>query len=255
MRLFRDTWLVFTRSVWLTVHNPVWLFVGVFSPILYLVFFGPLLEDIPLGGAGGAPAGNAYNVFIPGLLVLNAMFGSAFVGFGLLAELHAGVVERMRVTPISRVAMMLGRVLSDVANFLFQCVVLVVLAIPFGLEVSLGGAILAFLVLVLIGLVIAPASYAIALAVKTEDAFAPLVNTITLPLMLLSGILLPMSLAPHWLQVVASVNPLYHAVESVRALFNGTFTGTQVWLGIGLMAALAVVTTVLSSRSFNRAVA
>ena len=72
--------------------------------------------------------------------------------------------------------------------------------------------------LVLIGLSVAPLSYAAALILKSEDAFAPLVNGIAMPLLLLSGILLPMALAPDWLQSLSYLNPLTHAVDAARAL-------------------------------------
>ena len=68
--------------------------------------------------AGGTA--NAYNWFIPGLLVQTAMFAAAFAGFGLVAELRYGVVERMRVTPMSRFAMLAGRSLRDVTIMLVQ---------------------------------------------------------------------------------------------------------------------------------------
>ena len=46
MRLIHDTWLIFERSMWLTLRNPVWVFIGLMQPILYLVLFGPLLRSI-----------------------------------------------------------------------------------------------------------------------------------------------------------------------------------------------------------------
>lgn len=251
MRVFRDTWLVYQRSMWISLHNPVWVIVGLLQPVVYLVLFAPLLDSI--AAMPGFPPGGAFNVFVPGLLVLNAMFGSLFVGFGLLAELHAGVIERMRVTPMSRLAMLLGRVLRDITVFVVQGAILVVLAIPFGLSVDPAGAVLAFGVLILIGLLLGPLSYAVALAVKTEDAFAPIVNVFTLPLMLLSGILLPMSLAPAWLQAIADWNPFQHAVLAVRAFFNGDFASPEILLGTVAMAVLAAIMLPLGARSFNRA--
>ena len=79
MKLLKDTWLVFTRAVSQTVHNPVWLFVSLGQPIFYLVLFGPLLRKV--ASVQGFPAGGAFNVFVPGLLILLALFGCAFVGF------------------------------------------------------------------------------------------------------------------------------------------------------------------------------
>src|SRR5450631_106534 len=107
MRVFRDTWLIFERSIVLSLRNPVWVIMGILQPILYLLLFGPLLNNI--AKMPGFPPGGAFNVFVPGMLVMTALFSSGYVGFGLIDEMREGVVERMRVTPMSRVAMLLGR--------------------------------------------------------------------------------------------------------------------------------------------------
>ena len=253
MKTIRDTWLVFERSVWLTLRSPVWLFFGLMQPILYLVLFGPLLEKIVQ--APGFPPGGAWNVFVPGLLIQIAMFGGSFVGFGLIAELRYGVVERMRVTPMSRVAMLLGRSLRDVLFLLCQGIILIVIAIPFGLTIQPAAIVLTLALLALIGLALAPFSYALGLLTKSEDALAPAINTIIFPILLLSGILLPMSLAPDWLRTLASFNPFSHAVDAARALFNGDFGNPEIVLGTALKAILAAVCLQLGARAFSRAVA
>ena len=114
---------------------------------------------------------------------------------------------------MSRGAMLLGRSLRDVVILMFQAILLIVLAIPLGLKVDLPGIAVVLALLVLIGLAVAPLSYAAALILKSEDAFAPLVQGIAMPLLLLSGILLPMALAPDWLQTLSSLNPFTHTVE------------------------------------------
>ena len=99
VRLLSDTCLVFRRSLGLTVRQPVWVFVGR-HPADHL--------PVPVRAAAQSvrrrrlPAGGAYNVFVPGLLVRLALFGTTFVGFGFIAEMRHGVIERMRVTPMSR---------------------------------------------------------------------------------------------------------------------------------------------------------
>jgi ABC-2 type transport system permease protein len=250
MKTARDTWLIFHRSLILTLRQPTWLIFGIMYPVLYLVFFGPLLE-----GAVGQSAGdvNAYNWFVPGLLVQVALFGSAFVGFGLIAELRYGVVERMRVTPMSRTAMLLGRSLRDVVLLLVQALIMVALSIPFGLTLDPAGIVLSFAVLALLGLAVAPLSYAAALALKSEDAFAPLIQGVTFPLLLLSGILLPMALAPDWLQFLSTINPLTHTVDAVRALFNGDRGSQEIVIGTIVTAVLAVVGVWTASKAFSRA--
>ena len=252
MKTLRDTWLMFQRSVWLTLRSPVWLFFGLMQPILYLVLFGPLLEKIVQ--APGFPPGGAWNVFVPGLLIQIAMFGASFVGFGLIAELRYGVVERMRVTPMSRVAMLLGRSLRDVFFLLLQGIVLIVIAIPFGLRIDGAAIALTLALLALIGLALAPFSYTLGLVTKSEDALAPAINTIMFPVLLLSGILLPMSLAPDWLRTLANVNPFSHAVDAARALFNGDFGSPEIVIGTVLMAILAVIALRVAARAFSSAV-
>src|ERR1700738_2517918 len=112
MKLARDTWLVFGRYFGLFIHNPAWVVIGVVQPLLYLILFAPLLNSI--AKTPGFPTGGAYNVFVPGLLVQLGLFGASGVGFGLIAELRMGVIERLRVTPVSRFALLLGRTLRDI---------------------------------------------------------------------------------------------------------------------------------------------
>ena len=250
MRALRDTWLIFRRSLVLTIRQPTWIIFGIMYPVLYLVLFGPLLD----GAVRQAGAGvSAYNWFVPGLLIQVALFGSAFVGFGLIAELRYGVVERMRVTPMSRTAMLLGRSLRDVVLLMMQALIMIGLAIPFGLHIDAAGVAVTLGLLALIGLVMAPLSYAAGLALKSEDAFAPLVQGIVMPLLLLSGILLPMALAPDWLRFLSSINPLTHAVDAARALFNGDWANPEVAIGVSITTVLAIVAVWLASRAFSRA--
>ena len=192
MKLLSDTWLIFQRQFLLLVRNPVWVFVGVFQPVMYLLLFAPLLKP----ALGASTNAEAYRIFVPGLLVLLAIFGGLFQGFGLIAELRAGVIERSRVTPVSRVALLFGRSLRDVVSLIAQAVIITVLALLFGLRAQIGDLLLAYLMLALIALMTSAVSYGVALAVKSEDALAPLMNTVAQPVLLLSGILLPLTFAP-----------------------------------------------------------
>jgi ABC-2 type transport system permease protein len=250
MKALRDTMLIYRRSMILTLRQPVWIIMGILQPILYLVLFGPLLEASTKAAGAGT---SAFNWFIPGLLVQTAVFGGAFVGFGLVAELRYGVVERMRVTPMSRFAMLLGRSLRDVTILVAQGLLMIGLAIPFGLNLDPAGAAVTIALLALIGLVTAPLSYTAALVLKSEDALAPVVQGIALPLLLLSGILLPMALAPDWLRFIASLNPLTHAVDASRALFNGDWGNPEVAIGVSITVIFAALAIWVASRAFSRA--
>ena len=100
---------------------------------------------------------------MPGLLVLLAMFGSLFTGFGLIAELRAGVIERSRVTPVSRLALLIGRSLRDVVSLLFQAALIVIVAVGFGLNVDVLNVLAAFALMAVISLMLSAFSYAISL--------------------------------------------------------------------------------------------
>src|SRR3954470_14414123 len=250
MKLFRDTSLIFQRQMQLLLRNPVWIFVGVFQPVMYLLLFAPLLKPA-LQVQSNA---DAYEIFVPGLLVLLAIFGGLFQGFGLIAELRAGVIERSRVTPVSRLAMLLGRSLRDTVSLLAQAVIITVLALAFDLRVFIGNLLLAYLMLALISLMTSALSYGVALVVKSEDSLAPLMNTVAQPVLLLSGILLPLTFAPGWLRAVADWNPFSWAVDGTRALFRGDLGSSDVWQGLVIMAVLAVLAVVWAAREFARSV-
>jgi ABC-2 type transport system permease protein len=249
MRLARDTWLVFIRQLTLVLRNPVWVVIGIVQPLCFLLLFGPLLKSMPqLGGD------NAYQFFVPGLLVQLAMFGTMFVGFALIAELRAGVIERMRVTPVSRLALLLGRSGRDIVQLTVQAAILTALAVQFGLSVQAGDLALTFGLLALIGLMLSAVSYALALMLRSEDALAPVINTFSLPLLLLSGILLPMTFGPEWLQTLAKWNPFSWAADAARALFAGNPNDPHVWKALVIVGALAVAAAMWAARSFARSV-
>ncbi|MFI5889368.1 ABC transporter permease [Actinoplanes sp. NPDC051513] len=250
MKLLRDTSLIFQRQMQLLLRNPVWIFVGVFQPVMYLLLFAPLLKPA-LQVSSNA---EAYEIFVPGLLVLLAIFGGLFQGFGLIAELRAGVIERSRVTPVSRLALLLGRSLRDVVSLIAQAVIITLLALLFDLRVVLGNLLLAYLMLALISLMTSALSYGVALVVKSEDALAPLMNTVAQPVLLLSGILLPLTYAPGWLQGVADWNPFSWAVDGTRALFRGDLGAPAVWQGLLIMAVLAAAAVGWAAREFARSV-
>src|SRR6202035_4590731 len=113
MSFIHDTLVVFRRELRLSLRNPAWVVIALVQPVLYLVLFGPLLTRLPASALGGpsasaGPAGraDAYRFFVPGLLIQLGLFGSTFVGFTIIADWRAGVIERFRGTPVNRVAIL-----------------------------------------------------------------------------------------------------------------------------------------------------
>lgn len=249
-KLLRDTRLIFGASLGRTLRNPVWAIIGLFQPALYLLLFAPLLKGMM--GPGGTEA-DVIKQFTPGLLIMMSMFGSVFAGFSLIDDLRSGVIERLRVTPVSRLALLLGRVLMDILTLMVQCAVLIVIGTLMGLRVEPVGLALTLLLVALIGAALAALSYALAILTKDEGGLASIVNTFTQPLLLLSGVLLPMTLAPALIKTLATLNPFSHAVDASRALFTGSLSDPSIPLGFGLMVVLAVLTFTWATRMFRTA--
>jgi ABC-2 type transport system permease protein len=247
--MITETLLVFQRQMRILLRNPVWVIFGLTQPILYLVLFGPLLKEVRGGGLGGD---DSWRVFVPGLLLQLAIFGAGFAGFGIIQELREGVIDRQRVTPARRLSLILGRTLQNMVTIGVQAVVLIAVAIPFGLKPSWGGVLASIVLVCVLAIGISAASYAMGLILKDEDAFAPFIQGVSLPLLLLSGILLPMSLAPAWLATLSDINPLTHVVDGSRSLFRGDFGDGDVLLGAAIAVALSALLAIWGARVFQR---
>ena len=250
-KLIRDCWLLFVSTLRVTLRNPAWVFIGLFQPVCYMLLFAPLLKN--LAGVPGFPRGGAYNVFTPGLMMMMAIFGTGFAGFGVIARLREGVIERLRVTPVSRLAMMIGIIAVDLLNLLVQTGLLVAIGMLLGFRPDLGGLLLLLVLLVIGGLTMASCSYAVALVLKNESALAAAVNLFALPLFLLSGIMLPLSLAPDILQKIATANPFAYAVDAARALIGGHLQDVAVLQAFAIFAVLGALALFWATRSIRKA--
>ncbi|HVT68787.1 MAG TPA: ABC transporter permease [Trebonia sp.] len=254
MSFITDTLFVFRRQQRLILRVPVFLIVGVLQPILYLALFGPLLTKLPAGmlaaGPGKGGTAEAYQFFVPGLLIQLALFGSTFVGFAIISEWRAGIIERYRVTPVSRVALLTGRVLRDVVTLVVQSTVLILAGLAFGLRAPVAAVLLSYVFIVLVAIGLSSLSYAVALRIKSEDAFAPLVNSVVVPLILLSGIMLPMTLGPGWLQGIARISPFRYIIDAMRDAYAGQYWNAIMVEGLCVAVGMAAVLLWLGSRVF-----
>ncbi|MCX4988403.1 MULTISPECIES: ABC transporter permease [unclassified Streptomyces] len=246
--LLHDTALICGRYARQTLRSRFAMLFGVLMPLLYLLFFGPLLTDLPLGARG-----TSWQVLVPGLLLQLGLFGAAFAGFTIIIEKNLGIVERMRVTPVSRLALLLGRVLRDAAVFVLQAVLLVLAALVMGLRAPLAGVLIGFAFVALLTVSLASLSYALALKVRTPQEFGPAVNALTMPSMLLSGLMLPMTLAPGWLDVLSHLMPFRYLVDAVRDAYVGSYATTHMLYGVLVALSLAALAVTVGTRVFRRA--
>ena len=251
--LLRDTYILTKNELIVTARNPFWIFFGLFQPVVYLLLFAPFLKGV--ASAPGFPAQNAIQFFAPGLLILNALFNAAFAGFGLLDKMQSGFVERLRVTPISRLSLVLGMVLVTSLELVVQSLILVGVALFFGLAVNVMGMMLVIVLLLLIGITMASISYAIALIVKDGGVLAGVTNFFTLPLLLLSGTMLPTEFAPRLLQNMCKADPFKYAVDAARALMNGSLADPSIVIAFAVFAVLATLATGWFIKTMREAVA
>lgn len=250
MPLIRETGIVFRRYLMLTLRDPGWVLAGLSQPIMFLVLFGPLMTR--LIRSPGVPEAAVWQIYVAGVLVQLGLFGAAFVGFTIIAEWRSGVLDRFRVTPANQLSLLLGRVLRDVVVILVQAAILVLVSIPFGLRAPVGGVALAFAVVAVMAASLSALSYTLGLALKSEMALGPITNSVTLPLLLLSGILLPMSLAPGWLDWLSRLVPFRYIVDAIRQAFLGHFQDGQLLRGAMVTVGLATVSVALAVRTFRR---
>ena len=105
MKLARDTWLTFQYEAGQLVHDPVSVAATLLNPVTYLLFFTPFLKSV----LHVPTYGDAFQIYVPLLFCSMGLFGGLFAGFTLLAAIRQGVIGRFRVTPLSRVGLLLGR--------------------------------------------------------------------------------------------------------------------------------------------------
>jgi ABC-2 type transport system permease protein len=248
VRFLRESSIVLRRQLRMNLANPAWVIIRLTQPILYLLLFGPLLK--PLVSQFGAR--NAYTFFVPGMLVQLGIFGAFFAGFSLIGEWREGVIEAERVTPAIRTSLLFGRLARDLLQLLVQAVILVVLGFILGMDASVPGLVLGVLLTLLVGGACAAASNALALATKSEDVMAPVINMVMMPVLLLSGILLPMTIGPAWLERASDFMPIRHVVDAVRSSFAGDFHGSGILWGSVWAVALFVAAIWWGTATFRK---
>jgi ABC-2 type transport system permease protein len=252
MSLLKEIGLLTLRCIQASLRNPIFLFMGVATPVIYLALFTPLLGTLAANGSLGTD--NVLTLFIPGMLPIIAFSTGLFTGFGTIDDVRSGLLERFRVTPASRFSILLGPVMFDVCSVFFQSILFILIALPFGFRADLVGLLILFVLLALLTTITSSFGNVMGVILKSEDQYAPLVHGINLPVLLLSGTLLPMTLAPMWLQVVAHFNPVYYVVEASRALAIGEITSISILYAFLVLIPFAVVTLCWSTRVYKKVV-
>jgi len=199
MKTLYDVRAVFTREMLVVIRDPFSLIFSLLQPLVFLGLFGPLLA----GAVGGAAfGGDSLQWFLPGVLVMISLFGTSMTGSNLLYEMQTGSYERTLVTPLGRSSLLIGRALKELAPLVAQAALVCVIAIPFGFTLHPGQAIVGLLILGVFGVGLGALSYTLAIASrKKEWMFWAVQQALIFPLLILSGMMLPLETGPSWMRV------------------------------------------------------
>ena len=244
----RDTWNVLVRELKPVVRDPFTLIFSLVQPLVFLGLFAPLLI-----GTSGVPVGETLQWFVPGVLVMIVLFGTGATGSNLQYEMMTGSHERTLVAPLARSSLLIGRALKEIAPIVAQAVLIVLIAWPFGFTIHPLGLLVGLVLLAVFGVGLGALSYTLALKTKDREwLFWGVQQTLIFPLLILSGMLLPLDAAPGWMQAVASVNPINWVVQAERALLAGDVAATAVVWGWVAALALAALGLAIGVRAIRK---
>lgn len=232
---------------------PTFLVIGLVQPVIWLLLFGQLFRSV-VSLPGFSYGEGGFLLFLtPGVVMMTALFASAWAGTTYLQDIDRGVMDRMLASPASRAAIVIATMAYHGVQTLIQSLVLVGIAMIAGVRFPGGvaGVGVTLLAAVLLTLAFSALSGAIALLTRTQATLIAISQFTTLPLMFLSSAVMDLGLAPGWVGRVAAANPVEWAVVAAReAMLTHPDWGT-VGTRLGLLAAAAAVMGLLSARAFR----
>ncbi|GAB2865244.1 ABC transporter permease [Nocardioides pacificus] len=241
-----DSWNVMTRELKPVWREPASVLFAMVQPLVFLALFAPLLPDTATG------SGSALQWFVPGIIAMTVLMGASFTGANLTSEMLTGSHERLLVSPLSRSSLLVGRALKEVVPMLMQTAIILAVCTPFSFDLHVGGVLVGVAMFALFSIGIGSLSFALALAAKdSEWLFWTVQQTLIFPVLLLSGMMLPIEGAPRWLQVASDLNPLTYVVEASRALFAGSYPVTETAAGFAAAALVAALGLVVGLKAMR----
>lgn len=231
----------FVAEHWLRKYRRIWFGSAISSflaPLLYLAGMGfglGLLVDRASGGVGGVP----YVAFVaPGVLAATAMqVGVGEASFSVMGGIKWDrIYHGMIATPLSPGDVVAGQLAFIGFRVVTSCAVFLLVSAMLG-TVRSPWVLLALPVATLCGLAFAAGMFAFAARLENDRGLTLMFRFVITPMMLFAGTFFPIDQLPGWLQPVAWVTPLWHAVDACRQLALGGATPGPV---LGHVAYLAV---------------
>lgn len=232
-------------------HNPWELGDFSFQPILFLVLF--------LYVFGGAIAGatSDYLTFVlPGVIVMNMLFVTMYVGHGLNTDLTKGFFDRLRSLPVARWAPLAGRIGADLVKQAWSITLL--LGVGFLLGFRLGTSVVGLLGMVVLLLVFALAfswiSVLVGVVAKDPEHVQLFGFTALFPVTFVSNVFVPADTMPAWLQPIVQANPVSILADAARGLLVGGPVAGPAILSLTWAVAITAVFAPLSLWALKRRV-
>ena len=186
--------------------------------------------------SGGAADQHYLDYFYPGALIMIVLFTSIFTMMSVIEDRKEGFLLSVLVAPVSRSAIVLGKVLGGTTLATIQGLIFLVFAPLIGVHIDLGSFLLIVVAVFLVSFALTALGFAIAWPMDSNQAFHAIINLFLIPLWLLSGALFPLSGASGWLRIVMRANPLTYGVEALRDLLYPASQGE-----FSLLASLATL--------------
>ena len=188
------------------------------QPILFLIAlgfgFGPVFEK-----AGG---GNYISFLAPGIISQAILFMAVFSGIELIWDRQFGFLKATLVAPVSRLEVVLGRVLGGATVATFQGIIVLLLTLLVGFQPQRITMIpLAICLMFLVALLFSALGTAIASLMKDFHGFQLIMNFLVMPTFFLSGAIFPLNNVPKLIQAASSINPLTYGVDGLRQALTG----------------------------------
>lgn len=233
-------------------NDPIELLMRAAQPLLWLLIFGRVM-----GQVRGLTVGPfSYIEFIaPGVLAQSVLFAAIFYGISAIWERDLGIIHRYLVSPASRIALIMGKQLSSSIRGLAQAVIVYFVALVLGLSIDFHPAkILGVVVLIALGsAVFSTFSLIVACSVRSRERFMGIGQVITMPIFFASNAIYPLDLMPHWLKMIAAINPLTYEVDGLRMLMlRVPVNPTGLFLDIFVLATASATLLIIAARLYPR---
>jgi ABC-2 type transport system permease protein len=247
-----QSWVLGQRALREAWRSPDALLPTLFIPLFFLV--------VNVGQAGKIfPAastdflnGQGYGAFqLPSSLLLAASFGTA--ALFLVEDIEGGYFDKLRAAPVSRTALVLGRLIGESVKGVFIAAAIIALGLAFGISIASG--VLGFVLLVVLtalwSVVFVGAMQLIAL--KTRSAAATNSGSlIFFPLLFLTPNFVPRDMLTRPMEIAASLNPVTYVMESLRSLILEDLHWAKIWPGYLVVVVLGALMIALNVRVINR---